>query len=83
MADEIPHAWVGQRVYVGLLVPTRGNAPASGTFKTGVLHSVTQHGIVGVFAGQDEAEPVRSFYPWSAVLSLTSEDDVAEVVSIR
>lgn len=83
MDREIPHAWIGQTVYVGLLVPTTGSAPPSGTIEIGKLHSVTQLGIVGVFASGDEDEPVRSFYSWSAVLSISSEDDVADLVGIR
>jgi hypothetical protein len=80
----MPHAWTGTRVYVGLLVPTKGSAPASGKIKVGRIHQVTDHGIVAVLSDPTtDDEPVRSFYPWSAVLSITSEDDVAEVINIQ
>jgi hypothetical protein len=80
----MPEAWIGKRIYVGLLVPTKGSGPASGTFKVGTLHQVTDHGIVAVLSDPTtDDEPVRSYYPWSAVLSITSEDDVADVINIR
>jgi hypothetical protein len=77
--DEIPEAWTGSRVYVGLLVPTKGSAPASGTFKVGTLERVGVFGIVGTFTDPDEEEediPARAFYPWSAVLTIASAEEV-------
>ncbi len=84
MADKIPHSWTGQTVYVGLLVPTHGDAPADATFKVGRLELVNDHGILGAFADETAGEePMRAFYPWGAVLSISNEEDAAEVTDIR
>lgn len=81
--SEIPHSWIGQRVYVGLLVPTKGTSPPSGCFKIGTLHHVTRHGIVGVLANPEiDEDPVRAFYPWTAILSINLESDAARVAGV-
>ena len=82
--DKMPHLWTGQTVHVGLLVPTEGTAPASATYKTGRLDLVNDHGILGAFADEaDGEEPMRSFYPWAAVLQIASVEEVADVIGIR
>jgi len=82
--QRIPHSWAGQTVYVGLLVPTRGDAPADATLKVGWLHEVNDLGILGTFSEPNtDEEPMRAFYPWGAVLSISNMEDAAEVIDIR
>jgi hypothetical protein len=47
-----------------------------GRGETGVLERVNVFGIVGAFADLDTGEePVRAFYPWSAVLTIASVEE--------
>ena len=81
-SKEIPEAWIGREVYVGLLTPTKGSAPAAGSFKTGTLQSVNVWGIVGAFTDplNEDEEPVSVFYPWSAVLQIADKAEVDATV---
>jgi hypothetical protein len=78
--QEAPNAWIGETVYVGLLVPAMGiSDPAITSCKTGTLHQVTSLGILGTFADQSIDEtPMRVFYPWNSVLFIANTDEVRE-----
>jgi hypothetical protein len=54
-----------------------------GRGETGVLERVNVFGIVGAFADLDTGEePVRAFYPWSAVLTIASVEETQEALGL-
>lgn len=78
--DQIPRAWSGHRIAAVIVMPggvrisanyETTYAPNYGTEVEGFLEEANELGIIASFNFVDEA-PVRTFYPWSAVLSLRS-----------
>ena len=67
--DEVPGAWIGQRVSVELRDPPPARVNVAGGFpfesRVGTLRSVNEFGIELVRGARDE------FHPWSAVRGIT------------
>ena len=78
--ERIPDSWVGRRVEAVVVRPVNPDQPGYSTSLTaltyeGLLEDVNDRGIMASLSSEIEVLAARTFYPWSAVLSLRLADD--------